>query len=53
MPDYRKMYLTLFDGVEKAIEALESRPGMQGELPKEILIDAQQQCEEIYIKTDI
>ena len=53
MPDYRKMYLTLFGGVEKAIEVLECEPNIRSELPKEILIDAQQKCEEIYTETDI
>lgn len=37
MPDYKQMYLTLLDGVEKAINLLTS---------------AQNGCEEIYIDTD-
>lgn len=34
MPDYKEMYLTLFRATEKAIN---------------ILIDAQQECEELYL----
>ena len=34
MPDYKKMYLTLLDATEKAME---------------LLIAAQQTCEELYI----
>ena len=34
MPDYKEMYLTLFRATEKAIN---------------ILIDAQQECEEMYL----
>ena len=37
MPDYKLLYLTLLDGVEKAIN---------------LLIDTQKACEEIYIDTD-
>ena len=37
MPDYKQLYLTLLDGVEKAIN---------------LLIDTQRACEEIYIDTD-
>ncbi len=37
MPDYKQMYLTLFDAVEKSIN---------------LLIDAQRACEEIFIDTD-
>lgn len=37
MPDYKQLYLTLLDGVEKAIN---------------LLIDTQRACEEIYIATD-
>lgn len=36
MPDYKKMYLTLMRSTEKAINTL---------------IDAQRECEEIYIET--
>lgn len=37
MADYKQMYLTLLDGVEKAMETL---------------ISAQRACEELYIDTD-
>ena len=37
MPDYKQLYLTLLDGVEKAIN---------------LLTDTQRVCEEIYIDTD-
>lgn len=37
MPDYKQLYLTLLDGVEKAIN---------------LLIDAQKICEQIYVDTD-
>ncbi len=37
MPDYKQLYLTLLDGVEKAIN---------------LLIEAQKSCEEIYVDTD-
>lgn len=37
MPDYKTLYLTLLDGVEKAIN---------------LLISAQNGCEDIYIDTD-
>ena len=37
MPDYKQMYLTLLDGVEKALN---------------LLIETQRACEELYIVTD-
>lgn len=37
MPDYKQLYLTLLDGVEKAII---------------MLTDTQRACEEIYIDTE-
>ena len=37
MADYKQMYLTLLDGVEKAIT---------------VLVDTQKACEEIYVDTD-
>ncbi len=37
MPDYKMLYLSLLDGVEKAIENLKN---------------VEQACEEIYIDTD-
>lgn len=37
MADYKQMYLTLLDGVEKVIN---------------VLVDTQKDCEEIYVDTD-
>ena len=37
MADYKKMYVTMVDAAEKAME---------------LLIEAQRQCEELYIETD-
>lgn len=37
MPDYKQMYLTLLDGVEKVIN---------------LLVDTQRACEETYVNTD-
>lgn len=37
MPDYKKMYFKMMDATEKAIE---------------ILIEAQRECEEIYISAE-
>ena len=37
MPDYKQLYLTLLDGVEKAIESLKN---------------VELACEELYIDTD-
>ena len=37
MADYKKMYVTMVDAAEKAME---------------LLIEAQRQCEEIYIETE-
>lgn len=36
MPDYKEMYLKLFDATEKAVE---------------ILISAQRECEELYLSS--
>ena len=41
MEDYKKMYLTLFNVTEDAINALEN--------VRRALINAQQECEELYI----
>ena len=45
MPDYRKMYLTMMNAAENAIRLLP-----EGEA-KELLIEAQRRCEEIYLET--
>ena len=41
MPDYRKMYLTLFDAVERTLEVLDA-PEQDTALAKDLLIAAQQ-----------
>ena len=41
MADYKKMYLTMFNATEDAINALEN--------VRQALIQAQQDCEELYI----
>ena len=50
MPDYRKMYLTLFDAVERTLEVLDA-PEQDTALAKDLLIAAQQTCEDIYVDT--
>jgi len=47
--DYKKMYMAMLDGAEKAIQKLQSLE-TDGALKE--LIDAQLRAEEIYIKTD-
>lgn len=55
MPDYQKMYLTLFHAAEEAIDLLSLLPPLpEGELQcrvKLLLIEAQQRAEDIYIDT--
>jgi len=49
MPDYKKMYFTLFNAVTDAIEKLddyEIKPA------KEILVNAQNNTEDMYIEED-
>ena len=41
MVDYKKMYLTMFNATEDAINALEN--------VRQALIQAQQKCEELYV----
>ena len=55
MADYKKMYFTLFNKVNDAIDMLEDTGDIK--LKKvsdaiEILKDAQIECEDIYINTD-
>ena len=45
MPDYRNMYLTLMNAAEDAVRLLP-----EGEA-RELLIEAQRRCEEIYVET--
>ncbi len=44
---YQKLYLSLFNRVTDAIRALETE---QPVLARQILIQAQQDCEELYLK---
>ena len=44
MVDYKKMYLTMFNATEDAINALEN--------VRQALIQAQQDCEELYVSAD-
>ena len=41
MVDYKKMYLTMFNATEDAINTMEN--------VRQSLIDAQQKCEELYV----
>ncbi len=54
MADYRRMYLRLYDAVERALEVMESNPDAKQAvlLGKALLINAQQECEDIYIETE-
>ena len=56
MTDYKKMYLTLFHATEEVIELMSLLPPPLPERElrrrvKQLLIQAQQQAEEIYIDT--
>ena len=44
MVDYKKMYLTMFNATEDAINALES--------VRQALIQAQRDCEELYVSAE-
>ena len=46
MPDYKQLYILMLDASEKAIEAIEKQ---NYGAAKEILIVAEQKCEEIYV----
>ena len=49
MPDYQKMYTTLFNAITDAIENIEE---LNYGTAKEILIQAQQKTEELYIEAE-
>ena len=49
MPDYQKMYTTLFNAMTDAIENIEK---LNYGTAKEILIQAQQKTEELYIDAE-
>ena len=46
MTDYKELYILMLDASERAIEAIEKQ---NFGAAKEILISAEQKCEEIYI----
>ena len=46
MTDYKELYILMVDASEKAIEAIEKQ---NFGAAKEILIAAEQECEEIYV----
>ena len=46
MPDYKQLYILMVDASERAIEAIEKQ---NYGAAKEILIAAEQKCEEIYV----
>lgn len=49
MPDYKQMYLTLFNAVTDALEVLHKEGNIfQADL---ILSEAQRKCEELYIES--
>lgn len=54
MADYQKMYLRLFDAVERTLELMESGsdPEQALLLGKTLLVNAQQLCEDIYVETE-
>ena len=49
MPDYQKMYCTLFNAITDAVENIEQK---RCDAAKEILVRAQQETEEMYIFAD-
>ena len=49
MPDYQKMYTTLFNAITDAIEEIQGHNDVKA---KEILIRAQQKTEELYISAE-
>ena len=54
MADYRKMYYTLMDAAEKALEILEMKDAEVAFWCKKassVLISGEQECEEIYLRT--
>ena len=54
MADYRKMYYTLMDAAEKALEILEMKDAEAAFLCRKAaakLIRGEQKCEEIHIET--
>lgn len=57
MPDYQKMYYTLFHATEDAISVLETPLGTADEAVVRMkairrLVKAQQACEDIYVESE-
>ena len=57
MPDYQKMYLTLFAATEDVLNMMDaaSLSFPKAALPEKMrarLIQAQQQCEDLYVEND-
>ena len=46
MPNYKELYILMLDASERAIEEIENQ---NYGAAKEILVTAEQECEEIYI----
>ena len=49
MPDYQKMYTTLFNAITDAVEKIQQRNCAAAE---KILIQAQQEAEDLYISAE-
>ena len=49
MPDYQKMYTTLFNAITDAVENIQQH---NPALAEKILIRAQQETEELYIRAE-
>ena len=49
MPDYQKMYTTLFNAITDAVEEIQ---GHHDAMAEQILIRAQQETEELYISAE-
>ena len=57
MPDYKKMYLTLFAATEDVLNMLDDEPlpfqeAALSEKARTRLIQAQLECEELYVEND-
>ena len=49
MPNYQKMYTTLFNAITDAVEKIQQHNDVMAE---KILIQAQQKAEELYIRAE-
>ncbi len=54
MADYQRMYLRLFDAVERTLELMDTDPdpAHAALVGRALLIDGQQACEDIYVETE-